>query len=202
MGNLTYITYKRVVKAEWKFLVAFVFILSITIIIAEILFRDINELEDILGPLHNLTGIDKDIFYFNYGNGTMYLQGYCFGFAFFLLLNLVYYFFSTNLLLDNFKKEIVVLKRRSANFNKAGKEYFVFLSLNLIVSLLLSWVLVCVVNIITNSFLKTSVDFLVINPASIITSIVCLIVYLLIIRIGFFIKFNKKRVIKLLREIY
>lgn len=202
MGNLTYKTYKRVVKAEWKFLIAFVFILSITIIIAEILFRDANELEEILGPLHNLTGIDKDIFYFNYGNGMMYLQGYCFGFAFFLLLNLVYYFFSTNLLLDNFKKEIVVLKRRSANFNKAGKEYFIFLSLNLIVSLLISWALVYVVNITTNSFLKTSVDFLTINLASIITSVVCLIVYLVIIRIGFFIKFNKKRVIKLLREIY
>lgn len=202
MGNLTYITYKRVVKAECKFLVAFVFILSITIIIAEILFRDVNELEEMLGPLQNLTGIDKDIFYFNYGNGMVYLQGYCFGFAFFLLLNLIYYFFSTNLLLDNFKKEIVVLKRRSANFNKAGKEYFVFLSLNLIVSLLLSWALVYVANIVTNSLLKTSVDFLTINFQSIITSVVCLIVYLAIIRIGFFIKFNKKRVIKLLREIY
>lgn len=202
MGYLSLKIYTRTSKIQFKFNFAFCFILLATVLIAEILFADIKNIKNQLGPLHELTGIDYDVFYWTYGGGQITLQGYIFGFAFFLLLSIVYYVFSSNLMAQILEEEIVISKVKNTNFFNSIGKYFLYIDVNNIFAFSISWVLVYLSNVVVNAILKTSINFLNINLASIITSIICLILYSIIIKATFLIKFRKSRVIKLLREIY
>lgn len=202
MGNLKFNTYYRVLKVQWKYCIVFAFILAITLAITEILFYDITPILKKVGSLNNLTGNDKEIFYTLYSGGMIALQGYVFGFAFFLLLSLIYYFFSAKLLIDNFKKDIVVLKIRLSKFSKSEGKYLSYMIINIIVSFILSWIILIIANIIIDHILDGSFNLMIVNHGTITTSIVLLLVYLSILYLMSIYMFKKDKIIGLLREIY
>ncbi len=196
MGNINFRLYKRISEVQLKHCLVFLFILLFILLISEVLFFDTKQIDKAYGSIYDLTGKDYDVFYTLYNNNLIGLQGYVFGLAFSLLLALIYFIFSAQLIHDSLKMDMAVLTIRKGNI-KSSHIY-----LNILIASLISLLILPLINLIINSILDTKLKLMIPNYATFIFWLIVTALYMMVVYFVNLTYFKKHKLINLLREIF
>lgn len=201
MGNINFRLYKRISEVQLKHCLVFLFILLFILLISEVLFFDTKQIDKAYGSIYDLTGKDYDVFYTLYNNNLIGLQGYVFGLAFSLLLALIYFIFSSQLIHDSLKMDMAVLTIRKGNI-KSSHIYLRLIYLNILIASLISLLILPLINLIINSILDTKLKLMIPNYVTFIFWLIVTALYIMVVYFVNLTYFKKHKLINLLREIF
>ena len=202
MKNFIFKTYLEILKKEFPFYIVHLLILLILNTIGEILFFDVNLIYEKYGSFNNIPTKTYDVLNTLYGNALMGLQGYLFGFAFFVLFYVIYLIYTLKISKDLFKHEISLLILKTNRFTTSNGLYFIVSSLNYLLLIFLSYALLPLVNYIGNTILNIDLNIFIFSNSLIIVSIVLYIFTVVITLLNYTIPFKNNKIIKYIREIF